>query len=284
MLLHTLHRTRYAYPSPVIESHNALRLAPLSDDDQRLLDFRLSVSPPARLFSYTQPGGTVHHFNVRAPHSELEIVAESRVETRRANPFESLNLAEDDWEFYERYGVRQDYAEFLAPTRLVSLHAEADRIAQVAQRKAGAGAASFLIALTRLLHRLLTYEPGATHVHTALDDFLEDRRGVCQDFAHLMLAVCRSRNIPARYLSGYVYSPSDAPSTHAEQATHAWVECLLPGGFWRGFDPTNNLLANERYVKVHWGRDYADVPPTRGVYRGASDNSISVEVAVTQEQ
>ena len=154
---------------------------------------------------------------------------------------------------------------------------------KVARRKAGASAAAFLITLTGLLGRLLTYEAGVTDVHTKLEQFLNDRRGVCQDFAHLMLAVCRSRNIPARYVSGYVYRGSDEPTTHAEQATHAWVECLLPDGRWRGFDPTNNLLANDHYVKAHIGRDYTDVVPTRGVYRGSAKHELQVEVRIQAE-
>jgi len=280
MLLHVYHRTLYRYPTPATESHNELRLMPWNDDAQTRLDFRLTVRPSAPVFSYRLPGGTVHHFNVREPHTELEIVAEARVETRRTNPFESLNLLDDDWEFYRRFSVQQDFAEFLAPTRLVPLHAEAERIAQVARRKAGASAASFLITLTRLLNRVLTYEPGATHVHTTLDEFLANRRGVCQDFAHLMLSVCRSQGIPARYVSGYLHLALGQTATHLDSGTHAWVECLLPSGVWRGFDPTNSLLANEYYVKAHLGRDYADAAPTRGVYRGPAEHTMEAEVRV----
>jgi transglutaminase-like putative cysteine protease len=280
MLLNIRHRTTYQYPSPVSESHNEVRLMPLTDEDQVCLDFQLAVQPYARVFSYEEPGGTVHHFNIRKPHMELEVVAESRVETRRSNPFEGLNLVEDDWSFYESRDLREEYAEFLGPTRLVPADPAAARIALTAKRKAGAGVASFLISLNRLLNKLLTYEPGATHVHSTHLEALAEKRGVCQDFAHLMLAVCRSQHIPARYVSGYVQSLSGGPTTHAEEATHAWVECLLPGNLWRGFDPTNNLLANDRYVKVHIGRDYHDIAPTRGVYRGPATNLINVDVEV----
>ncbi|HLV81017.1 MAG TPA: transglutaminase family protein [Chthonomonadaceae bacterium] len=279
MLLRIIHRTRSVYARPVTESHHQVRLMPLTDEDQSCLQFHLTTQPLARVRSFSTPSGNTHHFNIRSPHRQLEITAESLVETRRDNPFEGLNLVTDDWSFYAE-DVFQDYAEFLAPTRLVPAHPESARIARVARRKAGASVASFAITLTRLLSHLLTYAPGATSTHTRLDEFLQNRRGVCQDFAHLMLAVCRSQRIPCRYVSGYVYSPPAEAPTHAEQATHAWVECLLPGGVWRGFDPTNDLLANARYVKAHWGRDYADAAPTCGVYRGAADQRLQVEVKV----
>src|SRR5579871_3504022 len=157
MLLYLRHRTRYLYSGPVTESHNEVRLMPLTDDDQTCLEFRLNVRPPARVRTYQEPGGAVHYFNVHAPHSELEVTAEARVETRRANPFDAMNLADDDWGYYALDTVREDYAELLAPTRLVPAHDEARRIALTARRKAGPSAASFLIVLNDLLGHLLTY-------------------------------------------------------------------------------------------------------------------------------
>lgn len=290
MILHVTHRTHYVYPTPAMESHNELRLMPLTDEDQTCQFFHLTLRPAAPYFSYRMPWGTVHHFNVRAPHTELDILAEAQVETRRHNPFEGVNLVENDWGFYRRNGVRQEFSEYLAPTQLVPADPAAERIAATARKQAGPSAGSFLIALTRMLNRLMTYSPGATNVRTTLAQILDTQRGVCQDFAHLMLAVCRSQGIPSRYVSGYLYAGRPADPTDRDesgrlrgaQATHAWIECLLPNGVWRGFDPTNNLLSNDHYIKVHWGRDYADVPPTHGVYRGPFALSLNVEVNVTK--
>jgi len=320
--LRVYHRTRYTYPTPAKESHNEARLMPLSDEDQTCLDFRLSTTPPTRVFAYDLPTGRVHHFHLRPPHTELTIHAESLVVTHRRDPFQGLQLATDDSAFYNLEAVRQRYYEYLAPTDRVHLHPETDRIAVVAHKQTGASTASFLIALTRLLYRVLSYTPGATNVNSTIQHVLEHKSGVCQDFAHLMLAICRRQGIPARYVSGYLYTGerrTDNTVTTEESgqeilpleagdgagtidrslqsnsgevspeafvggdAMHAWVECLLPSGEWRGFDPTNNQVTNDYYVKVHYGRDYGDVPPLRGVYRGPFAHSMDVSVRVVRE-
>jgi transglutaminase-like putative cysteine protease len=309
--LRVQHTTRYLYPTPASDSHNEVRLMPLSDPDQTCLDFRISTTPPAELFAYDTPNGRVHQFNVRAPHNELTIRAEALVVTHRSNPFANMRLVDDDAEFYRREGVQQRYYEYLAPTKRVPLEPETDRIAAVARKQAGVGTASFLIALNRLLHRVFIYTPGSTNVNTTLQQVLENKQGVCQDFAHLMLSICRRQGIPARYISGYLYTGEDredkdrenkeegeTPSEHRLQgghsggendhlvsgnAMHAWVECLLPDGQWRGFDPTNNIVTNDYYIKVHYGRDYGDVPPIRGVYRGPFAHTLDVNVLVSKE-
>ncbi len=315
MRLRVYHTTAYTYPTPSADSHNQARLMPLSDDDQTCLDFRLTTTPPARVFAYDLPTGRVHHFTVRAPHHALAIAAESLVVTHRSNPFAGLQLVSDDSAFYERPETRQRYYEYLTPTDRVPLHPETDRIANVARKQGGVGTASFLIALNRLLHRVFTYAPGATNVNTSILQVLEHKQGVCQDFAHLMLAICRRQGIPARYISGYLYTGErkahregeDAgPETDASEreraasedadasgraantlvgggAMHAWIECLMPDGHWHGFDPTNNLLANHFYVKVHYGRDYGDALPIRGVYRGPFAHTMTVSVRVVAD-
>ena len=155
------------------------------------------------------------------------------------------------------------------------------------------------MALTRQLYRVLTYAPGSTHVNSSIRQVLDHGAGVCQDFAHLMLAVCRRQGIPSRYVSGYLYTGEEHSEPGGEgdlardpdaphglvsgNAMHAWVECLLPDNRWHGFDPTNNLLTNDYYVKVHTGRDYGDVPPVRGVYRGPLVHTMDVSVKVVSD-
>jgi transglutaminase-like putative cysteine protease len=254
----------------------------------------------------------VHYFEVRPPHELLAIVSNSVVETYRRDAFEGLQFVDDDSHFYESDATRQRYYEYLQPTQLVQLYPETDRIAKVARRQDGGSTASFLVALTRALHRVLEYRPGVTSVDSTIVHVLEHGSGVCQDFTHLMLAICRRQGIPARYVSGYLYNGAEhvvagATDSHAEErhntllsetddrsgadarasligtdAMHAWVECLMPDGSWRGFDPTNNLLTNLNYIKVHFGRDYADVAPLRGVYRGPIAHSMEVSVMVTR--
>ena len=317
MRLRVNHTTRYAYATPATDSYNELRLMPLSDADQTCLDFRLTPTPRAAVFAYDLPSGRVHHFTVRQPHRELTIEAESLVVTRRTNPFDRLQLISPDMDYYDSEAVKQRHYEFLTPTERVPFVEETERIAAVAQKQSSGSAASFLIALTRLLHRVFTYAPGATNVNTSILQVLEQKQGVCQDFAHLMLAVCRKRGIPARYISGYLYTGAekedenelnlaDDESDSAEKrwrdgrdgprtgganrplvsgnAMHAWVECLLPGEQWCGFDPTNNLVVNAHYIKAHFGRDYGDLPPVRGLYRGPAAESLEVGVRVVVDE
>lgn len=313
MRLRVHHTTSYRYPTPVADSHNEVRLMPLSDADQTCLDFQVSADPSAPIFAYDLPSGRVHHFNLRGRHSHLIITADALVVTHRSNPFAALQLIEDDAAYYTRDSLRQLYCEYLTPTKLVPLDPETDRIAAVARKQAGVGTASFLIALNRLLHRVFSYAPGTTNVNTSIRQVLENKQGVCQDFAHLMIGICRRQGIPARYISGYLYtgepgggSAMDVDSGRASvrngsaqgmsaagfidtalvsgNATHAWVECLLPDGEWRGFDPTNNIVANDRYLKVHFGRDYSDVPPVRGIYRGTFAHTLNVDVRVTLDR
>jgi len=285
---------------------------PLSDSEQRCVEYTLNTSPASRQHSYSLPTGMVHYFEVRPPHQSLRIDSDAIVETYQRDPLTGLQFEDDDSYFYESNTTRERYCEYLLPTPLVQLHPETDRIANVARRQDGTSTASFLVTLTRALHRVLEYRPGVTSVDSTILHVLEHGSGVCQDFAHLMLAICRRQHIPARYVSGYLYNGArqGAVSTPAEirsaqrareqaapddgfsesiaqsfvgtDAMHAWVECLMPDGSWRGFDPTNNLVTNHKYIKVHFGRDYADVAPLRGVYRGPIAHTMEVSVVVTQ--
>jgi transglutaminase-like putative cysteine protease len=299
--LRIFHTIQYRYPVPVSESHNEVRLMPLSDDDQTCLDFRLTLTPPAEIRALDLPSGRVHDFDIRAPHSELVIHAESLVVTNRQNPFSFLPPRDGDAEFYQRERFREENAPFLAATERVQLHPEVDRIAATAHKQAsGAGTVPFLMALTRQLYRVLTYAASANHVDPSIMEVLEDREGVVRDFTHLMLAICRRQGIPARYVSGYLFTGEnaadrrepgqgpdrdpDAPRPIARgSAMHGWVECLLPDNRWHGFDPMNNLLTNDYYVKVHTGRDSVDVQPSRGMFRGAPAHTSRVTVRVVSD-
>ena len=278
MVLRAVHRTVYQYPTSVGESHNEVRLQPLTDDTQKLLDFRITTTPATRVYHYREVGGTAHHFTVRLPHTSLEILAEAIVETHLQNPFEDLNLLDPDDAFYRSEAIRQATIEFLTPSRYVPLIPKVFEIAQLVSEP-GQSTASFLLALNHYLHELLDYDTDATHVHSTVSEVLHVRAGVCQDFAHVMIACCRVRGIPARYVSGYLFVDAGS-GMRGEQATHAWVECLLPSGRWLGLDPTNDLLTNDRYIRVHTGRDYSEVSPTRGIYVGPQTEKLHVSVSV----
>jgi len=285
---------------------------PLTDVDQECLEYRLETNPTARVFSYSLPTGEVHYFNILAPHMSLTVSSEATVVTHHRDTFEGLQFLYDDFAFYRSPAVQDRYMEYLMPTGLVEIHAETDSIANEATRQMGVGAASFLVSLTRVLNREIEFKPGITGVDSTSLQVLEHRSGVCQDFTHLMLAVCRRQGIPARYISGYLYNgvdhsistetteisiPTDAAeivgaeerfegkagaSLLGANAMHAWVECLLPCGRWIGFDPTNNLLTNHHFIKVSYGRDYKDVAPLRGIYRGPLAHTMTTSVTVTE--
>ena len=277
MLLRALHRTTYRYPFPSRESHNEVRLMPLEGPEQRCLAFELRTDPPAKIFSYREQGGTVHHFVVRTPHTALTIEAEATVETLLEDPFAGLNLIEDDWA--AEGALAERYPEFLASTPRVPVLDAAREIA-AGVRAEGPSVADWAIALGERIHDLLAYDTDATHVETPLSYVIEHRVGVCQDFAHLALACLRARGVPARYVSGYLYSGDEG--LRGDAATHAWVECALPGGRWLGIDPTNRCLANDHHIRVHTGRDYDEVPPTRGIYTGPLAERLEVGVSVTR--
>ena len=279
MILRATHRTLYSYSMPSIESQNEVRLMPLTDEVQRCLEFKLQVNPNSKVFCYDEPGGTVHYFGVRSAHPILEIVAEAVVETYLENPFEDLNLNLPDWHLYDESSLRQANAEYLAESPYIPINDEVREIAEAVRKESNSAVSDFLRKLGSWIHESLTYDPDATHVHTKIHEVLVIRAGVCQDFAHLMIACCRSQGIPARYVSGYLYV-GGIDGMRGEQATHAWLECLLPNGKWLAVDPTNDLLVNDRYVAVHIGRDYTDVTPTRGVYIGTPAKSLDVSVQV----
>jgi len=274
-----MHETQYRYRTLSFDSHNELRLQPLTDEHQSCASFSVETDPSAPIFSLVEIGGPVHFFNVRAGHDHLNITACSEVRTSSADPFRGVNLLDDDWAFYDTDMCRQRYAEFLCPSPYAISHPRATEMAEGAKlRCAGSSVATTLIDLSRYIHEEFTYDPDVTQVHSTVAEVLELKAGVCQDFAHLMISCCRSIGIPARYVSGYLYVGATRMRGHG--AMHAWLECPMPDGRWLAIDPTNNLLQTEQYIRVHLGRDYTDVTPTRGLYMGAPALSMDVKLSV----
>jgi transglutaminase-like putative cysteine protease len=278
MLLRIYHETEYRYSAPVSDSYVETRLRPWSDADQGCADFSLTTRPAARLFQCRTPFAWVDYFNLLAPHETLRLISEATVITMPRNPFERLDLTAEDWPMLTDEALRFRFWEYLQPPAEPDVAEAAGRLGTSLRRDTGPGAAAFLLELARAIHTGYAYDPRATQVTTPLAEVLAHRRGVCQDFAHLMLAVCRAAGIPARYVSGYLYTEK-APEGGG--AMHAWVEAFLPSCGWIGFDPTHGLLVDHHYVKVAVGRAYADVPPTRGVFRGPQEHTIAVRVRVT---
>jgi transglutaminase-like putative cysteine protease len=282
MRLDIRYRTRFEYDAPVRESQNELRAAPVSDPRQQLISYRVTTTPASRVFSFTDYWGTrVDAFGVREPHEALDVIAEAAVETRRTPLF----TASPHVDSLRGEPFREEHLEYLRPTP----HADwGAGVAQEASRElaaAGPDLVSVVLALHRRVGSSMSYEPGSTYVGVEVEEVLARRVGVCQDFAHLAIAMCRSIGVPARYVSGYLFTTNDAtgedPDAEAVRVqTHAWFEAAIPGGGWLALDPTNATEVGLRHVKIGHGRDYTDVPPLRGVFGGAAVPSLGVTVDI----
>jgi transglutaminase-like putative cysteine protease len=279
MKLHVFHRTRYTYASPVRESFNEARLKPVSGARQACQSFQLKVAPETRLPHYPDfYFNCVHQFEITDPHKELVVEATSVVATADAPELGAGVRSARLGEIGPLGQVERCY-DFLQTSTYVDVTPEVARIAQVAadgQTDCWQAAQAVSAHINKEFH----YQPAATHSHTHMREVLQTRTGVCQDFAHVMLGLCRALNLPARYVSGYLYN-GPADRLKGAQASHAWVEVYVPGHGWHGLDPTNGQLVGGRYVKVAVGRDYADVPPVKGTYRGTGRRTMAVEVLVS---
>lgn len=275
-----LHKTRFRYSDPVSESFTEAWMRPRSEGGQRCLQFRLKISPQARVSSYQDHyGNTVHHFDIPAAHRQLTITAESIVVFTEPPPIPE-RLAPESWAALDALTDAEDHWDFLAPSHFARPSPLLDELARELELRRRDDPLALLREITARLYATFDYTPQSTRVDSPIDESLAARRGVCQDYAHVMIALVRPLGIPCRYVSGYLFHRVEDRDRSAQDASHAWVEALLPGLGWVGFDPTNNLLARDRHIRVAVGRDYADVPPTRGVYKGRAESALEVGVKV----
>jgi transglutaminase-like putative cysteine protease len=281
------HVTRFDYDAPVSESLMEVRMQPRTEGYQRCLRFELAISPRARVLAYRDHlGNSVHHFDMPARHTQLTVTTRAYVEI---DPIEeappSLNRAA--WDEIRGWARRGEYWDFFQPSRVAQWSAGLREY--VESLKAEIGADPDPLSATRRLmaaiRRDFEYVPRSTRVDSPIDVAIAARRGVCQDFAHIMIAAGRLIGLPCRYVSGYIAPrPNDEESRIEASATHAWVEVRLPALGWLGVDPTHNQPAGLRHVRVAIGRDYTDVPPTRGVFKGGAGSTLAVAVDVTPSE
>ncbi len=274
------HETVYSYPRPVVSSVNEVWLRPMSDGGQRCVSFQLTTVPASQPRPYTDYfGNTVYHFDVAEPHVQLTIVADAAVETRDDD--DSSALLSDTSPHRPLSSEDQDrWLDWLTDTPLTARGAGVVGIADElrAQHKTSS---TLVRAVAKRAHDSLRYEAGATGVSTTAEAALALGAGVCQDYTHLLLSICRTLGVPARYVSGYL---STGAGEDQRQQSHAWAEVWLPAAGWIGFDATNDRLIDGRYVRVAVGRDYSDVPPVRGAFSGPSDHGLDVSVYVLSDQ
>ncbi len=271
------HAIRFDYETPVQTSVMTLYLCPLRDRAQTVHEFSLRTDPEGRFFEFTDPFGNTAHFLDRArPHPRFEVRAHSRVEVGPlASAPEGLEPGASE---ALRSAVRTPELWPLTHPSLFARPSPAlDRF--VAKHDIAPGDDPLVGAreLSAKLNDVFEYIPGHTQVDSPIEDILETGQGVCQDYAHVMASIMRGWGVPCRYVSGYLGPEIEGEATGE---SHAWVECWFPGVGWVGFDPTNNTEGDERHVRVAVGRDYADVPPSRGVFRGNGDSELTTEVKI----
>jgi transglutaminase-like putative cysteine protease len=279
------HTTEYKYAAPASESFAELRVWPRDNASQRILSRRLLVSPQPKVDHYVDYfGNHVEFFSIPYRHNALTVTSEAEVETYEAKPApEALQVSIGEArQIYN--SQRYHLFEFMEPSHHVPLHQHQRIRKRFFQPEETIGES--LLALNSWIYKNFEYRSGETDVSTPISDVVAQRRGVCQDFAHLMLAILRSNGIPARYVSGYIeaFDPEQVSSKLVgAAASHAWVEAYLPGGTWWGLDPTNNQAVGPRHIEVAVGRDYSDVAPMRGTYKGASDQKLNVIVSLERK-
>ncbi|MDL9998898.1 transglutaminase family protein [Variovorax sp. J22P240] len=292
MLLHVTHSTRYDYTPPVETAQHLAHLKPMDTLSQRLVSHALKISPtPAQCSEAPDVYGNARaFFALESTHEELVVTAESVVDT--SPPVLSPDVARElPWEeVRERFRYVKDSAydpasDFVFPSRYVPRH---DDFAAYARPSFAPGRPAFDVAmdLTLRMYRDFEYDSESTEISTPAIEALAQRRGVCQDFAHIMIACLRTMGLPARYVSGYLLTqpPPGRPRLIGADASHAWVSVYLPGddgpGAWADFDPTNGRQPGEDYVTLAIGRDYSDVSPMRGVLHGGARHTLDVSVTV----
>ncbi len=265
MKLRIQHITIFAYDLPISEAYTEMRLAPMDNASQRRMSFYLVTEPHGEVTRYADRYcNEVHYFDVLQPHDKLKVTATSEVHTTDSFIDEQQELSPLD---------RYDY---LTP----SVYAPESEVFRelIESCRPGDDPLKTALALMEKVHHALKYERGATDVKTKADEALRLGRGVCQDYSHIMIAACRAIGLPVRYVSGYLHTPHAQESGNA--ASHAWVDVFVPDAGWMSLDPTHNCQQSANYVRVAIGRDYADLPPTRGVYKGNSTEKLEVAVKV----
>jgi transglutaminase-like putative cysteine protease len=274
MWLSVEHVTRFSYDAPIVDAHTELRLKPAHRAGQRCSSFTVRTDPRgASVEEYVDRfGSSVHHFDVVEPHSALEVRVRSEVWTPERFEDDAAPSQLETW-------------DFLQATRYVPLDGAVAHLAW--QVEPGEDAWATARALVERVLDSMTYERGTTHVHTRADEALADGRGVCQDFAHVLIGLCRAHRVPARYVSGYLFDPNGGNGDGEQEAlergaSHAWVDVYDERRGWLSLDPTHDTEQTDRYVRVGVGRDYADVPPTRGVYRGTASEELEVSVTIQE--
>ena len=280
------HSTRFRYSQPVRQSVMEVMMQPRSEGTQAVRQFDLTTDPRTRIFARRDfLGNIVHHFDIPGAHTALSIIAETLVEVDDDG---LLPQPEDapGWDELDAMNEDSENWDYLTPSKFCHMTPLLREFKEEIGLSRRDNPLQIVIELNEAVYEKFAYVQRFTRADSPIDVALEARKGVCQDFSHVMISLLRDLGIPARYISGYLYHRENSDDRSVADATHAWVEALLPGdregsSGWIGFDPTNKLFATQRHIRTAIGRDYADVPPTHGIYRGKTKAELQVAVSVT---
>ncbi|MEM9025351.1 MAG: transglutaminase family protein [Verrucomicrobiota bacterium] len=282
------HQTSYQYQGPVRESFNEARLQPIDDRFQKCCSFELTVSEQASTRTYKDfYGNRVYSFEIASTHGALTVCSDAEVEilgtqapdVERANALDPIPISS-----LKQAAVVENIYDYVMPSHYTSADGSIWRFAMDCFAETD-GYWHFMNEINRRVYEYFEYVPGETEVYTLADEAFAKRKGVCQDYAHVLIAAARSLSIPVRYVSGYLYVPESQRQTAeglSSMASHAWVEAFIPEVGWIAFDPTHNRLINENYITMARGRDYGDARPISGTYRGAPVEKMEVSVEVSK--
>jgi transglutaminase-like putative cysteine protease len=282
MIYSVRHTTTFRYEPAVRESVMEVRMQPRTEANQRCLSFALDVRPHANITQYRDfTGNTVHHFDIAGLHTEVVVTAQSTVQVQALQTPRASEAG--DWADLDAATAGDDYWEMMLPSEFAQSSPALEKLAKELGCERRLSPLEMLTAVNQGIYDLFDYVPNSTKVDSPIEEALLARQGVCQDFAHIMIALARPLRIPCRYVSGYMFHREENghKDRSIEGASHAWVEALVPRLGWTAFDPTNNLIGGDRHIRVAIGRDYADVPPTRGVYKGEAVSELGVAVTVS---
>ncbi|GAB4517421.1 MAG: transglutaminase family protein [Anaerolineae bacterium] len=276
------HLTVYKYSDHVSDSVMQVRLQPRSDQSQRQVRFDLQISPAVKVQSHRDYlGNAIHTFDVPAPHRRLAIKSDAVVEVREC-PEVPQSLPVSTWELLDRDNYDRDCYDMLMTGHYTEPTSLLMQFAHEIDWRRRDDPLSLLRELNAVIYNSFDYQQHVTKVDSPIDIALENRLGVCQDFAHIMIALTRQIGIPCRYVSGYLFHREDQLDRSDVDASHAWVEAWLPQLGWIGFDPTNNLMVGDRHIRVSIGSDYTEAAPTRGVFKGTAETKLEVRVQVSR--
>ncbi len=273
------HNTHYEYDAPKHSSVMYLCVKPRTTDSQHVESFELATIPESKIDEDSDSfGNTRNCFDIHRPHKQLSITSHAIVSVESSSSIHSLKGSA--WENLKGLESSMEMWHYLQPTDLTKTKHDLDQWIRSQGGIDEETPFTFLYAVERMLSNVITYKPGSTTIESTVDDLLTHHEGVCQDISQLMIAIARSRGIPARYVSGYLYVEPNETRRVVDNATHAWVECFFPGHGWISFDPTNPDSASESHIMIAYGRDYRDVAPTKGITLGLGDTIMDVSVSV----